>query len=608
MLTSVFGFVAVMLAATFGITSISNTYHQVDLAVREQNRSTILTSVHYQACVPKKIAEGERVRGLAIDIPRLNTESERLDFDGSGDVVTYEVATKPDQVADFYFSELPSRCYQRVAHSDGVLVFQKRREPYAVRIALSESRIRGRSRVRYELTYPGSWVLGESTVRLEQESGTTLSSQGDSGQYPQPTKAYIKSFPGPYSPPQPPPQPSPSVPFSPAHPLSGDQMNQPYPREPRETQELWQYQGPSGMTGDDSVMNGRPAFIQRGGQGQFGQQNLMMEGRNFVGGNQNQNEQYGGKAGKLGEEDTGGVERVETQTQERRLKEMQQNMGQFIQQIEMMRKRVPMMRKKLQACGADFPEELNNALGSIDGLIGHVQSAQDPKGAITAMESLQDAAEVFRNFGPQMGDLMGYCQRLKQAETQVHRMMKNVMLLEVRVKARKADSAILDKLKSIVEGMKQSIATAKTLATTSVDEADAMIEAVFEQMDNYREANATVNMALDLPKGLREADATVRTIAGKIKTLERKKNPVVETLKPLLDKLKSQVAEIRAMAKGTIDPERLREALQDILEIREQIFDLLQEHGIESNFMPKVQTDQGFQFEFHDSFIPKDSL
>ncbi len=597
MLTSVMGFVAVMLAATFGITSISNTYHQVDLAIQEQNRSTLSTSVHKQTCLPQEIAQGERVRGLIVDVPRLSAKSERIDFDGTGYQVTYEVASAPDLVADFYLKELPQRrCLRSVNDVDG-LVFQVDGSSMAIKIASTQHSVKEDvARVTYQVGYLKSAVLGESTgLLLAQAEGDSSStppgsqyipsqSPHDGATYAQPTDSNSGSSTGAY--------PSPTgiesgmfVPFQPTpiqpHLMNdGGQQAYPNPQYPGRTLSYSNQPDPSQQQNRARMFSGQ-----------------AVEGDRM-------NAQYG--QGQFNPGDN--TEEQERQKGERQLADMKRHMGPFVSQIQGIKKRIGPMQKKLLACGADLPEELKNALSSIDGLIENVKAAQDSDEAMAAMEALQDAAEVFRDLGPQMGELMGFCQKMKQAESQVNRMVKDVARLESRAQARKVDSAILGELKSIVNDMKNSVSNAKALAKTSVDEADEMIEGVFEQTDNYREAQATVNMALDLPKGLKEADATVRTITSKMKSLERKKDPVVDELKPLIEELKSQIAEIRVMAKGTIVPEELGEALQGIFEIREQIFDLLQEHGVESNFMPKVQTDKGFQFDFHDSFLPKESL
>lgn len=623
MLSSVLGFVAVILSATFGITSITNSLALVNRDIQEQNRSVIATSVDAKVnCVPASLASQERVRGLAVDLPRIESSSKRINFFDDGNSVTYRVAATPEAVADFYVQNGSKPCEGKsVALDDGLMV-SKLANGRSVNVRIqSIPRSQSSSYVVYTLVHEASAVLGESTVKLAQDSGGMMQpppppldsgtySEPPSGMYTPPPTGDSGSY-SQYSGTQPPPPPPggtyPSGSYSGDHQYpsgqypSGQYQNGQYPPPPGgQYPQQGMYQGTQAYPSNtNQPLPGGQDPNQQNQPGQYqGQPGMMGGQQGQFGKGQFGPPRLGGEAGQPGDQ-----EEMEKQMQEQMLKDMQQHMGQFIKQIEMMKKRIPMMRKKLQACGADFPEELTNALGSIDGLIEKVKSAQDPEEAMMAMESLQDAAGVFQDLGPQMGDFMRYCEMAKQADREFKRLDREFARLESKAKTKKVDPGLLNDARSILNEMKESLANAKASAKTDIDESLDVIETgIFENMDNLREAMSTVNMALDITKGIKDADRTLADIDRKIKALERKKANVAE-VKSLFAELKTTVVEIKEMAKGKIDPQALGDALQEALELREQIYDALQTLGGESTFIPQVKGEQGFEFKIHDSFL-----
>ncbi len=626
--------VAIMLLATlFGVSSIANSFHGAlaDLSVNPKFEHRLVKVPAVIEFLPHE----QKVRGLTVKFPRLadSFHAKRTDFHAEGTKVSYLVQGTIQGLINFYTKETAKYGWFHI--SDNPLIFQNNQK-IAIRInanPISDQNLL----VRYDLGRMQSAVLGVSTSRL----GGVFLAQTDGGSSPPSTS---------YSPPPSGPAPAPTTSYTPppsdtgtyTQPTSGTTNTQPssttfvpltsthepytgtYPAGstyPTGTTYPAGTPYPTGTTypvsdGSHPAPTGAPqTYPYPGGTNQPYPDNQYQGQQGQYAGQYPQHDQYGqqgqfGQQGPFGQQGEGMQAEMEKQMQDRMLEDMKRHMGEFVKQISFMKKKIPAMRKRLQACGADFPEEFNNALGSIDGLVEKIKAAQDPEEVMTAMESLQDAAMVFQDMGPQMGDYMRYCEMVKRADREVKRIEGEVNRTKSRAKAQKKIDAseLIAELDAKMAELKGAFIQAKAAAKTSIDESIELLESgVFENMDNVRQAQEAIFMVLNVSTGLKQGEVEVRNLDRRIAALARKKVDVAP-LKELMTQLKEQMKEVKKLASAKpIDIEALKDGIEIAFDYREQLFDAIQQHEGESSYVPKFQGGESFNFDFHDSFLQSKS-
>jgi hypothetical protein len=145
---------------------------------------------------------------------------------------------------------------------------------------------------------------------------------------------------------------------------------------------------------------------------------------------------------------------------------------------------------------------------------------------------------------------------------------------------------------------------AKQLAQTDADSALEKIEDDFYgQMDNVRNNEMAIDMALNMSQGMRSMDKEIKNYDKQIKSLKRKKIDTREA-EELSGKLKAQIAEIKNFAKGKFDQEEFVNKVETAFDIREELQDALQELGGGPQMEPKITGEKNYnvQINLPDSF------
>ena len=620
MLKAISGIAVVGAASLFAASLISNQYSEMTSAEPISSLWASQRVVHSAegriACA--SVTQGQEVRGLILDVPLYDT-AKRISFDGNGAHVIYTTKATPESVASFYYQNLSQHCWQQ---SDDELTFTKNGS--AVRIALMQSPESKKTYVTYML---GGAVLGESTVNAAQDgsmppppsdsSGGTPPPppSGDQGMYAQPPGGYQPPSGDQYQ----------QYPNQPNQMLGGYQPN---PMPPASDQGMYnqpsggQYQpspmgtggsGGSGYTAPQTMtcrVNGvdMPGPCSNysqgggmGGPGGYGENTQLGGGQGFAPGAQGGFGQ-GGQGGQFGQGEQGGPsEEQMKQMDEQRFKQMKQGMAQFAKGVKMLKASVAKVKTKLQKCGVGLPEELANALSAADGLTTKIQEAQTADELEEVIADIEDIGSVMQEWGPKLGNLTRICSMTKQADKDMKSVNTYVTRIEKQVKAyKKVDlTELLGQYKQEVTLLSTALTDAKALSATDPEGALEMIENDFYgQMDNVKNARTSVEMALNVSKGLTTAKQEIKTFEQQIKKLKSKKIDTAAA-DELLAALKTQVDELKQLvASKNFTAEDMVDKVETVFDTKQQLSDTLDELRGGAEYMPTVNADKGVNYNF----------
>ncbi len=635
MLKAISGIAVIGAASLFAATLISSQHSEMTSAEPISSLWASQRVVHSAAgrIVCASVPQGQEVRGLIMDLPLYDT-AKRISFDGNGAHVIYTTKATPESVASFYSQNLSQHCWQQ---NDDGLTFLKNGS--AVRIALMQSPESKKTYVTYML---GGAVLGESTMNAAQDGSMPPPPSdtsggvppppppsGDQGMYNQPSGGY-----------QPPPSGTP--------PPSGDQgmYNQPSGGYPQPT---GQYQpnpmppaGDQGMYNQPSGGQYQPGPMNTGGSGGSGYgepqaTTCRVNGVDMPGPCSNYNQSQGGgmggpggnggntqwgggqgfgpgnqggfgpgdQGGQFGQGEQGGPggpsEEQMKQMDEMRFKQMKQGMGQFAKGVKMMKTSVNKIKTKLQKCGVGLPEELSNALSAADGMVTKIQEAETADALEEVIADIEDVGSVMQEWGPKLGDLTRICGMVKQAEKDLKSVNSSVTRLEKQVKAnKKMDlTELLGQYKQEVTLLSTALSDAKALTATDPEGALEKIEDDFYgQMDNVKNARTSVEMALNVSKGLAAAKQELRAFEQQIKKFKSKKIDTTAA-DELLTALKAQVEGLKQLiASKDYTADDLVDKVEEVLSTKEQLSDTLDQLRGGAEYMPKVNADKGVNYNF----------
>ncbi|MBI2459026.1 MAG: hypothetical protein HYV53_00555 [Parcubacteria group bacterium] len=361
------------------------------------------------------------------------------------------------------------------------------------------------------------------------------------------------------------------------------------PEEPVQTQPLMPTGG--NQVNQSAPVNMEQQPIQPGGENQTNQtaptnhetqpfkSEEQFNNNNSNNGPQTKNMEFGRPNGDQGQQQ-GPSEEDMKKMDERRFKDMKRGLSQFTRSAQMMKKVVAKTKTAINKCGVNIPEELSNALNSIDDLVKKINEAQTADELDEVIGDIEDVGSVMQDWGPRMGDLHRLCQMLKQADRDLKQLDRSLARYQAKNKGKIDISEILADYKSDLENMRQALRQARELAKTEADEALSKIEDDFYgSMDNIRNAEQAINMVLNIGQGIRQATAEIKKIDRDIKNLKRKKIDTAQ-LEELAVDFKARVEEIKTMVKGKFDVDELIDKVEAAFDVREQIYDAMQEYGL----------------------------
>lgn len=281
---------------------------------------------------------------------------------------------------------------------------------------------------------------------------------------------------------------------------------------------------------------------------------------------------------------------------ERRLKDMKRGLSQFTRSAKSMKKNVDRMKTTLSKCGVGIPEELTNALASVGSLAEKINNAQSADELDEAVGDIEDVGAVMQDWGPRLGELNRLCQMLRQADRDFKQVERSLKRYQAKNTAKTDISEILAEYQANVETMRQALNQAKELSKTDPEEALTKIEDDFYgNMDNVRNSEQAVDMILNIGRGISQANSEIRRIDQNIKALKRKKVATAD-LEALAAEYKEKLAGIKRMIKEKVGAEELINEVEAVFDVREKIYDALQEYGIGS-MEPQIKENKSFNMQ-----------
>ena len=288
---------------------------------------------------------------------------------------------------------------------------------------------------------------------------------------------------------------------------------------------------------------------------------------------------------------------------ERRFKDMKRGLSQFTRSAQMMKKNVAKTKAAINKCGVNMPEELGNALNSVDGLVKKINDAQTADELDEVIGDIEDVGSVMQDWGPRMGDLHRLCQMLKQADRDFKQLGRSLTRYQAKNSGKIDISGILTEYKNNLESMRQALSQARELAKIDPESALSKIEDDFYgNMDNVRNSEQAVNMVLNIGQGIRQASAEIKNIDRNIKNLKKKKIDTAQ-LDELAADFKAQIEDIKVMVKGKFDIDELIDKVEAAFGAREQIYDVMQEYGM-GIMAPQIKENKSLNMQVNlpDSF------
>ncbi|MDO8592805.1 MAG: hypothetical protein Q7R92_03490 [bacterium] len=387
----------------------------------------------------------------------------------------------------------------------------------------------------------------------------------------------------------------PSQPQPPMPPTNSDKFQPPMPQQPQNQDGMNQMQ-----------FYKQPMQPSSGDQG--ASQTCRINGVEVPGSCEKYNNQGpSGQDGQMGQgRQQGPSEEDQKKMDERRFKDMKRGISQFSRGVAMTKKAMLRVKASVAKCGVGLPEELTSALNQADDLVTKINAAKTADELDEVMGDVQDVGSVIQDWGPRMGDLSRLCQMLKEADRQSKSLDRGVKQIESRAKAnKKVDlSEQVAEYKNVVNGLKDALAQAKSLAKTDPDSAMEKLEEDFwNNMDNLKNAQMQIDVVLNISQGMKNINSELKKYASQIKLLAKKKIDIAE-LQDLVNNLKAKFDEIQTMLKEKAGADELADKIDEAFNTRQEIQDALQEFGL-VNMEPQIKANNNYnvKVDLPDAFL-----
>ncbi|MBI4281281.1 hypothetical protein HY625_00500 [Candidatus Uhrbacteria bacterium] len=272
---------------------------------------------------------------------------------------------------------------------------------------------------------------------------------------------------------------------------------------------------------------------------------------------------------------------------------MKQGMRGMSQGIKMMKSVLPKLVKQ----GVTPPQELSEAIAKAEEFIayvGKIKSADDIPDADAFMDRMSDMADVgsvLQEWGPRLGDLMRMGQMMKEADTRMKQVDRDVK----RVKAQAAKSKV--DLSDLVSGLDTSVAELKQLladakAKTDPDEKQDAIESYFDKIGDVYDTVQLIDGLKNLTKMRADWARRLQQNDRDIKQLQKKKLDV-GALTAAQQELKPKLGEFDALLKQKpLDQDALLALREEAIALQQQFDDAKDELlGTESN-LPQLKVEK----------------
>ena len=383
---------------------------------------------------------------------------------------------------------------------------------------------------------------------------------------------------------------------------AGEKMMNTFGKKPMNNQ----MQGNKPPLGDKKEMmqgtQGKEGMMQKNNKGSKQDQGQMMGSEGQSGEQGRQGEMMEGDQQGPREEEMGAQQK---KMDEQRFKQMKKGLSQFKQGTTRMKSEISRMEKTLTKCGVGIPDELKKALSDSEAVVPKIEAAQDIDALEAVMDEIESSGDAMKEWGPKMGKFQQLCEMLKRADQELKRVKKDVTRLEKRVGSQKKYdlSELIAEVKDLASKLEASLVDAKAKGKTDPEEAiDVLKDEFFENMSDLSMAQQGVEMALDVTKGLKDADREIKKYDGLAKKLKNQKKDTAELEGQIAD-LKTKRKEVAdLLAKKKFDADDLVSLINEASDARNEVVNTLEDFGALQDFMPQFKQGQGVDFQLPQGF------
>lgn len=302
--------------------------------------------------------------------------------------------------------------------------------------------------------------------------------------------------------------------------------------------------------------------------------------------------------------------------EERRFQDMKRNVKRFTSDITRMERESERSKKRMEKCGLSIPSDLAQTLQKAKELVAKVETAKTADELENVMFEFEDVGFNMGEFGHQMGPLQQVCEMLSRTEQELKQLTRDQDRFEKRAEQQKIDVSLsLGRVRELARKMEETLTKARKLAGTDAESAVFLIEdEFFFNMEEYRNAQRAVEMALDMSRGLKDADREINEFKRRIKELkERKKDTKrLEHLVSVMENIKTKLD--AAAKRGALDPDAISAHIEGAFDARDEFIRLAQHLGGGPRFESKEEfgdedfeegEDRGpFQLDLPEGFKP----
>lgn len=282
---------------------------------------------------------------------------------------------------------------------------------------------------------------------------------------------------------------------------------------------------------------------------------------------------------------------------------MKEGMKQLERMIKQMDKAAKQVERKLlsKKCGVEIPKELKEALKKAPDVLKKIKEATSADEIEELVPDIQDIMDSMQQLGQTMGELMGLCDMLRQADKDVKTIQRSVKRIVGYVAKNPSLGDAVNEAKAIADAMTQTLNTTKELAKTDTAAAFEAIQTEFyDRMEEFWNLVAAVDTFRNLTSGLNQASREIKRAEQKIKTHERNKKYDAETiqgLKDILEGIKESYNELKQLSQQKpLDFEAVRDAAQELWNRFTEFENALSDIG-ESLYGPRVTEGEKIEFE-----------
>lgn len=291
--------------------------------------------------------------------------------------------------------------------------------------------------------------------------------------------------------------------------------------------------------------------------------------------------------------------------QAQQLKDAQRNAQEMKRMVRRMRGEVDRMLRKLKPCGLVLPDAFVSAVKAFEAAIPKIEAAPSFDAVEEIMRTVWEAGPEMEEVAQNMPRYFQLCEFTKDAKRRI-RVLLEVPFAQAK---RRADRSQVEAIIALAKAAEEKIVKLRALVdqvvrlvTTDVEEAMAEFESAQDLFEDAQFALRTIQAALDVRRGVTQAQADVRTQERLLARLERQ-GLDVSLAQELLQLYRDQIAAVQQAIKDQVSAEELVAEVEQLYAIREELGDLRDALTGSGEFSPTYSTrEKPIEFELRGGF------